>query len=123
MGCIMGSMLWWYALNRRVSQTLNEVELNDVRARARSLLSGESQGARWRRGPGGEWLRFSYLGGTWESAPVPSSLLEAANARADVVEWLSPQAGVWIAINDLNEILEDAPPVEERPPDPNRVAV
>lgn len=52
-------------------------------------------GARWRRNPDGTWMRWSYLGETWEPQTAAPALLHASENNPSVDTWIVGPDGVW----------------------------
>ena len=81
-----------------------------------ALLMAQAQGARWKRNPDGSWLRWSYLGEDWESAPAPAPLLQAAEMKPKENHWMVSPAGVWTPYDPSKP--PDAAPADDQPEQP-----
>lgn len=60
-----------------------------------SLADLPAAGARWKRNPDGSWMRWSYLGETWEPQTASPALLQAAEHNMAVDMWIVGPDGVW----------------------------
>jgi hypothetical protein len=60
-----------------------------------SLADLPMAGARWRRDPDGSWMRWSYLGESWEAQTAPPVLIHAAEQTPGEIYWTVATDGVW----------------------------
>ena len=85
-----------------------------------SLADLPVAGARWRRNPDGSWMRWSYLGETWEPQTAAPALLMASENNPTVDTWIVGPDGVWKPFEPESKP-EEVPPAkdsEQLPPPP-----
>ena len=87
-----------------------------------SLADLPAAGARWRRNPDGTWMRWSYLGETWEAQTATPALIEAAESKPAVDTWILTD-GVWQPFDpDAKPADQPAQASEQLPPAQDQTA-
>src|ERR1700741_379116 len=81
---------------------------------AASMADLPAAGARWRRNPDGTWMRWSYLGETWEPQTAAPALLHASENNPAADTWIVGTDGVWRPFDPNAKAAE--PPAETLPP-------
>jgi hypothetical protein len=80
-----------------------------------SLAELPAAGARWKRMPDGSWMRWSYLGESWEAQTAPPILLKSAEETPGVITWTVGADGVWKPYDAEQPPTSSAQQVEEKP--------